>query len=88
MCATVVVEDVDPRAPRWDRDRVALIIGEGLTYTEALHQIRALLAFLGAPQHGLDATCWCGEHVSVPAAEIRVPRQRTASGPKGIRHAS
>lgn len=88
MCATVVVEDVDPRAPKWDRDRVALIIGEGLTHTEALHQIRALLTFLGVPQHSLGATCWCGEHVSVPPAEKRVPRQRSAPGPKGIRHAS
>lgn len=88
MCATVVVEDVDPASPRWDRSQVALVIGFGLSYTEALHQIRALLVWLGAPQPGPGATCWCGEQVSIPAAQIRVPRQRTASGRETIRHAS
>lgn len=88
MCATVVVEDVDSKAPRWDRDRVALVIGEGLSYSEALKQIRTLLAFLGAPQAGLEATCWCGDHVSVPECAVRVPRQRTTSRQEGIRHAS
>lgn len=88
MCATVVVEDVDPASPRWDRARVSLIVGQGLSYTEALHQIRTLLLWLGAPQPGLGATCWCGEDVEIPSAAIRVPRQRTSSGREKIRHAS
>jgi hypothetical protein len=85
MCAIVLVEDVDPSVPRWDRDRVALVIAPGLTYFEALRQIRALLIFLGAPQMGLGATCWCGEYVAVPRA--RVPQQQTAAGREEARNA-
>lgn len=88
MCATVVVEDVDPASPSWDRARVALVIGFGLSRTEALKQIRALLIWLGATQAGVGATCWCGEQVAIPSAEFRVPLQRTASGRETIRHAS
>lgn len=87
MCATVLVEDVDPTAPQWDRDRVAIVIGTGLDHFQALRQIRALLIWLGAPQMGLGATCWCGEHVAVPRTEARVPRQRTATGREEVRNA-
>lgn len=87
MCATVIVEDVDPIAPRWDRDRVAIVIGEGLDYFQALRQIRALLAYLGAPQTGLGATCWCGEFVAVPRRGPRVPEQRIAPHREEVRHA-
>ena len=53
MCATVIVENIDPIAPRWDRDRVAVILGRGLSYLDALNQVRVMLAYLGAPQQGL-----------------------------------
>lgn len=87
MCAIVLVEDVDPAAPRWDHDRVAVIIGPGLDHFQALRQIRALLLYLGAPQMGLGATCWCGEYVAVPSQEARVPRQWTAAGREEVRNA-
>lgn len=87
MCATVIVEDVDPTVPRWDRDRVAIVIGVGLDHFQAVRQIRALLIWLGAPQMGLGATCWCGEYVAIPSATARVPQQRSATGRKEARHA-
>ncbi|MGW2861848.1 hypothetical protein [Streptomyces sp. NPDC001205] len=87
MCATVVVEDVDPASPKWDRRRVAIVIGPGLDYLEALRQVRALLIWLGAPQKGLGATCWCGDYISVPKTISRVPRQRTAADRQEVRHA-
>lgn len=86
MCVTVIVENVDPVAPRWDRDRVAIVIGQGLDYFQALRQVRALLVYLGAPQLGLGATCWCGEFVAVPK-QARVPEQRTAPNREEARHA-
>lgn len=87
MCAIVVVDDVDPTFPSWERDRVAVVIGEGLSYFEALRQVRALLACLGATQLGVGATCWCGEYVAVPKPLPRVPRQRAVAGFKEARHA-
>lgn len=87
MCATVIVEDIDPAAPVWDRDRVAIIIGPGLDHFEALKQVRALLMFLGAPQMGLGATCWCGEFVSVPRQLPAMPRQRTVRRREEVHHA-
>lgn len=86
MCATVIVENIDPIAPRWDRDRVAVIIGQGLDYFTAVRQVRALLIYLGAPQTGLGATCWCGDYVAVPRTP-RVPRQRTQPRREEVRHA-
>lgn len=86
MCAIVIVGDVDPIAPRWDRDHVAIVIGQGLDYFEALRQVRAMLAYLGAPQHGLGATCWCGEYIEVPR-HPRVPPQSIASRREEVRHA-
>ncbi|MFE2485959.1 hypothetical protein ACFXGR_22215 [Streptomyces mirabilis] len=80
------MEDTDPGAPRWDRDRVAIVIGEHLDYFQALRQVRALLIFLGAPQLGLGATCWCGDFVEVPK-RARVPTQGTAHRRKEVRHA-
>jgi len=77
MCAIVIVEDVDPIAPKWDRDRVAIVIGQDLDYFAAVRQVRAMLVYLGAPQLGLGATCWCGDYVAVPK-QARVPVQRTA----------
>lgn len=87
MCATVVVEDIDPAAPKWDHDRVAVVIGPGLDYHETLRQVRAMLCWLGAPQLGLGATCWCGDYVPVPRARPRVPRQATARDRQEVRHA-
>lgn len=86
MCATVIVDDFDPIAPRWDRDRVAIVIGQGLDYFQALKQVRAMLVYLGAPQMGLGATCWCGDFVAVPR-QARVPVQRTANRRQEVRHA-
>lgn len=86
MCVTVIVEDTDPVAPRWDRDRVAIVIGERLDYFQALRQVRALLIYLGAPQLGLGATCWCGDFVAVPK-EARVPVQGTTHRRQEVRHA-
>jgi hypothetical protein len=86
MCVTVIVEDIDPIAPRWDRDRVAIVIGPHLDYFRALRQIRALLIYLGAPQMGLGATCWCGDYVAVPR-QARVPEQATAPRREEVRHA-
>jgi len=85
MCATVIVEDIDPIAPRWDRDRVAIVIGQNLDYFRALKQIRAMLVYLGAPQMGLGATCWCGDYVAVPS-QPRVPVQRTADRREEVHH--
>lgn len=86
MCAIVVVEDINPQAPRWDRDRVVIVIGAGLDYFQALRQVRALLVWLGAPQLGLGATCWCGDFIEVPK-QARVPDQRTAPRREEVRHA-
>lgn len=77
MCATVVVEDISPKAPRWDRDRVAIVIGPGLDHFAALRQVRALLSWLGAPQLGIGALCWCGDPVIIPKCPARVLEQRT-----------
>ncbi|MGW0837081.1 hypothetical protein [Streptomyces prunicolor] len=79
------MEDVDPIAPRWDRNRVAIVIGQNLDYFQALKQVRAMLIYLGAPQAGLGATCWCGEFVAVPKP-ARVPAQRIAQREE-VRHA-
>ena len=86
MCAIVIVEDVAPIAPRWDRDRVAIVIGRGLDYFGMLRQVRAMLVYLGAPQAGLGATCWCGEHIEVPRSP-RVPRQVVMPLQKEVWHA-
>jgi hypothetical protein len=86
MCVTVIVESINPIAPRWDRDRVAIVIGEGLDYFQALKQVRVLLIYLGAPQLGLGATCWCGDYVAVPK-KAHVPVQRTAHRREEARHA-
>lgn len=86
MCAIVIVENVDPIAPRWDRDRVAIIVGRGLDYFGALRQVRAMLTYLGAPQQGLGATCWCGEYVEVPK-NPRVPEQGASPKREEVRHA-
>jgi hypothetical protein len=86
MCTTVIVNDIDPIAPRWDRDNVAVIIGQGLDYFAALKQVRAMLVYLGAPQLGLGATCWCGDFVAVPK-RAHVPAQRTAPQREEVRHA-
>jgi hypothetical protein len=86
MCAIVIVGDINPVAPRWDRDRVAVVIGQDLDYFQALKQVRAMLTWLGAPQMGLGATCWCGEYIEVPR-NARVPVQRTAHRREEVRHA-
>jgi hypothetical protein len=88
MCAIVIVEDIDSAAPVWDRERVSIVIGPGLDYIQALRQVRALLLWLGAPQLGLGATCWCGDYVPVPMAVPRVPAQWTAADRQEVRHAS
>lgn len=67
MCTRVVVDDVDPRAPIWDRADVSIIVSDRLTPTQRLFQIVALLAFLGAKQATEGATCFCGEPVVIPA---------------------
>ncbi|MFF7576813.1 hypothetical protein ACFZBE_17785 [Streptomyces sp. NPDC008061] len=87
MCAIVLVEDVDPAVPQWDHDRVAVVIGPGLDHFQALRQIRSLLLYLGAPQMGLGATCWCGEYIAVPGPEARVPRQHPVAGRREARNA-
>lgn len=87
MCATVIVEDINPIAPRWDRDRVAILIGRDLDYFQALKQVRTMLAYLGAPQQGLGATCWCGEYIEVPRSFIRIPAQPVARQEVEARHA-
>lgn len=87
MCATVVVEKINPAAPRWDRNRVAIVIAPGLPRSEAIRQVRALLSWLGAPQPDRGATCWCGENVPIPRALSRVPRQRTAAERQEVHHA-
>ncbi|MFF0166721.1 hypothetical protein [Streptomyces prasinus] len=86
MCAIVIVEDFVPIAPRWDRGRVAIVIGRGLNYFGMLQQVRAMLVYLGAPQMGVGATCWCGEPIEVPKAP-RVPRQITMPLQKEVWHA-
>lgn len=86
MCATVIVEDIDPIAPRWDRDRVAIVIGRKLDYFQALTQVRALLTYLGATQGSLGATCWCGEYVAIPKGPA-LPAQRTLPRREEARHA-
>jgi transposase-like protein len=86
MCAIVIVEDFVPIAPRWDRDRVAIVVGQGLDYFGTLQQVRAMLAYLGAPQIDSGATCWCGEYIEVPR-DRRVPRQITMPLQKEVWHA-
>lgn len=86
MCATVVVEDIDASAPRWDRDQVAIVLGRGLDYFQALRQVRAMLSWLGAPQLGIGATCWCGDPVDIPECPVRVPAQK-AGWREEVRHA-
>lgn len=66
MCVTITVGDVDYRAPVWDRDQVSIGISRLLTIAQALFQVRAMLMWLGAPQHPGCATCWCGDDVRVP----------------------
>lgn len=78
MCVTVVVGDIDPIAPKWDRDQVAVVIGPNLDYFTALRQVRAMLIYLGAPQLGIGATCWCGDYVAI-WRQARVPEQRTTN---------
>jgi hypothetical protein len=74
------VEDINPQAPRWDRDQVTILIGRGLDHFTALKQVRAMLTWLGAPQLGIGALCWCGDHVTIPDCRARMPEQRT--GPR------
>lgn len=86
MCAIVIAEDIAPIAPRWDRDKVAIVISRSLDYFSAVKQVRAMLTYLGAPQGGLGATCWCGEYIEVPR-NPRVPEQGTAPQREEVRHA-
>lgn len=67
MCTRVVVGDVDPQAPVWDRDDVSIIVSDRLTLTQRLFQTTALLVFLGAKQTAVGATCFCGDPVVIPA---------------------
>lgn len=87
MCATVTVEDIDPAAPVWDREQVTIVIGLGLDYFQALRQVRSLLLYLGAPQMGLGATCWCGDYVSIPRPVPGIPSQRASRGLREAHHA-
>lgn len=80
MCVAVTVEDMNPQAPRWDRDRVTISIGPGLDHFTALKQVRGMLTWLGAPQMGVGALCWCGDPVILPDLSARVPGQ--AVGPR------
>jgi hypothetical protein len=86
MCAIVIVEDFAPVAPRWDRDRVAILIGRGLDHFGMLRQVQAMLTYLGAPQTGVSATCWCGDYIEVPTAPP-FPQQLTAPRQKEVGHA-
>lgn len=76
MCTLVRVEEIDPTAPQWRRDDVAIVVSDKLTTGQRLLQIRALLKLLGAPQCQTGATCWCGEPVTVPGLTIPQPRSR------------
>jgi hypothetical protein len=67
MCTRVVVRDVDPQAPIWDRNDVSIIVSDRLTPTQRQLQTIALLVFLGAPQGADGATCFCGDRVVIPA---------------------
>lgn len=67
MCTRVVVGDVDPQAPVWNRADVSIVVSDRLTHTQRLFQTALLLAFLGAKQATEGATCFCGEPVVVPA---------------------
>jgi hypothetical protein len=75
MCVIVRTGGIDPTAPRWDRDNVAIVVADGLGYYEALKQTRAMLTWLGAPQIGMGATCWCGEPVEITGCTVRMPEQ-------------
>lgn len=87
MCVTVVVGDAGSSAPRWDRDQVAIVISPGLDHFAALRQARAMLTWLGAPQLGLGAICWCGDHVTIPSGRITMPQQKAAPAREEIPHA-
>jgi hypothetical protein len=80
MCVAVAVGKIEPTGPRWDRDSVTIIIGPGLDHFTALRQVRAMLAWLGVPQTGMGARCWCGDPVTLPNLAARVPDQ--AVGPR------
>lgn len=75
MCVAVTVEDISPQAPRWDHDSVTIHIGRGLDHFTALKQVRAMLAWLGAPQPGTGAQCWCGAPVTLPNVSARIRGQ-------------
>lgn len=66
MCTRVVVGDVDPQAPIWDRADVSIVVSGHLTPDQRLSQTVAMLAFLGVPQKPDGATCFCGEPVVIP----------------------
>lgn len=76
MCVQVEIADISPDRPVWDRPSVSILIGPELTEHEALRQVRALLARLGADQPCGDARCWCGDQVTIPAGDPHIPRQR------------
>lgn len=78
MCTQVVVGDASPLMPAWDRPNVAIVISRRIDAATALLQVRTLLSILGAPQVGLDATCWCGDPVEVPQFAVTAPRQTTS----------
>lgn len=89
MCVAVDVRDITAEAPLWDRDRVTIVIGgRGLTYFDALKQVRALLTWLGAPQIGTGAICWCGDPVTIPKIPVIIPQQKTAPACEKAPHAS
>jgi hypothetical protein len=85
MCTRVVVDDIDPLMPRWDRPNVSIVVARELAPLEALLQVRALLIYLGACQTGLGATCWCGDSVELPQLRETVPSQRSPVGRQEIR---
>lgn len=80
MCVAVTVEDISPEAPRWDRDRVTIVIGPGLDHFASLRQVRAMLSWMGVTQTGIGAVCWCGDEVEIPNCPVYVPEQ--AAGPR------
>ena len=94
MCVLVRTAAISPCSPRWDRDRISIIVSDQLTTGQALLQIRAMLERLGAVQCQTGATCWCGDPVTLPGLSIAwrpryaslVPRQRSAAHAGRTRH--
>jgi hypothetical protein len=70
MCVRVIVIDVVQAVAVWDSDSVTIRVRTGVGWDVAHHEVRAILADLGAPLPTSTGVlrCYCGDAIDLPAS--------------------